>query len=123
MVQASRRQPRSPRSPRSRELTPINLKVLLPSRDCAAALLPGILTYGTEQGEVFLAIDQGAMVKMGMDVLISVRDAIGGTDLEQLHMAVKRQFLDIDQQEQGVRVVLAKMESGFIRKIMELQHE
>ncbi len=97
---------------------------ILPHRlDCAAALSPGILTYETEQGEVFLAVDQGVMAKTGTDVLISVRDAIGGTDLEQLHGAVKREFLDIDQQEQGVRSVLAKMESGFIRKIMDFQHE
>jgi F-type H+-transporting ATPase subunit epsilon len=97
---------------------------ILPHRlDCVAALSPGILTYETEQGEVFLAVDQGVMAKTGMDVLISVRDAIGGTDLEQLHGAVKREFLDIDQQEQGVRSVLAKMESGFIRKIMEFHHE
>jgi F-type H+-transporting ATPase subunit epsilon len=131
-------------------LTPINLKVLLPFRvfadekgvkrivaetlqgsmgilphrlDCAAALAPGILSYETEEGEVHLAVDQGVLVKTGMDVLVSVRDAIGGTDLDQLHGAVKREFLELDQQEQGVQLVLAKMESGFIRRFMEFQHE
>lgn len=137
-----------PRS--SRESTPINLKVLLPSRvfadekgvkrivaetlqgsmgilphrlDCAAALAPGILRYETDEGEVYLAVDQGVLVKTGMDVLVSVRDAIGGTDLDQLHGAVKREFLELDRQEQGVQLVLAKMESGFIRRFMEFQHE
>src|SRR5271170_2802298 len=62
---------------------------LLPHRlDCVAALAPGILTYESEDdGEVFLAVDQGVLVKTGMEVLISVRDAIGGTDLGQLHEA------------------------------------
>src|ERR1017187_6663658 len=56
---------------------------LLPHRlDCAAALGPGILTYETESdGEVFVAVDEGVLVKSGLDVLVSVRRAIGGADL------------------------------------------
>ena len=98
---------------------------LLPHRlDCTAALAPGILTYETEaEGEVYLAVDQGVLVKAGMDVLVSVRNAIGGTDLDKLHEAVKREFLNVDEQEKSVRSVLAKMESGFIRRLMEFQHE
>ena len=96
----------------------------LPHRlDCAAALEPGILTYETEaDGEVYVAVDQGVLVKAGDDVLISVRNAIGGTDLDQLHAAVKQEFLELDEQEKSVRIVLAKMESGFIRRFMEFQH-
>jgi F-type H+-transporting ATPase subunit epsilon len=98
---------------------------LLPHRlDCAAALAPGILTYETEvEGEVYLAVDQGVLVKAGMDVLVSVRNAIGGTDLDKLHEAVKREFLNVDEEEKNVRSVLAKMESGFIRRLMDFQHE
>src|SRR5271155_1279321 len=98
---------------------------LLPNRlDCAAALVPGILTYETEaEGEVYLAVDQGVLVKAGMDVLVSVRNAIRGTDLDTLHEAVKREFLNVNDQEKNVRSVLAKMESGFIRRLMEFQHE
>ena len=92
--------------------------------DCAAALAPGILTYETEaEGEVYLAVDQGALVKAGTNVLVSVRNAIGGTDLAKLHEAVKREFLNLDEQEKSVRTVLAKMESGFIHRFMEFQHE
>jgi F-type H+-transporting ATPase subunit epsilon len=98
---------------------------LLPHRlDCAAALAPGILTYETEEeGDVYLAVDQGVLVKAGMDVLISVRDAIGGTDLGQLHEAVKQRFLQVDDEEKSVRSELAKMESGFIRRFMEFRHD
>ena len=44
---------------------------LLPHRlDCVAALAPGILTYQTEvDGEVFVAVDEGVLVKTGTDVL------------------------------------------------------
>lgn len=92
--------------------------------DCTAALMPGILSYETEKdGEVDLAIDEGVLVKAGDEVMVSVRNAIGGTDLNRLHEAVRRQFLNLDEQEKNVRSVLAKMESGFIRRFMEFQHE
>jgi F-type H+-transporting ATPase subunit epsilon len=97
---------------------------LLPHRlDCAAALTPGILMYETEaEGEVYLAVDQGVLVKAGMDVLVSVRNAIGGSHLDKLHEAVKHEFLSLNDQEKNARLVLAKMEGGFIRRFMELQH-
>ena len=87
-------------------------------------MTPGILTYETEaDGEVYVAVDQGVLVKAGMDVLVSVRNAIGGTDLNKLHEAVKREFLTVDEQEKNVRSVLVRMESGFLRRLMEFQHE
>ena len=66
---------------------------LLPHRlDCVAALAPGILTYETEaDGEVFVAIDEGVLVKTGLDVLVSVRQALAGTNLATLRDAVEHQ--------------------------------
>jgi F-type H+-transporting ATPase subunit epsilon len=97
---------------------------LLPHRlDCVAALVPGILTYDTKQdGTVYLAVDEGVLVKAGPDVLVSVRRAIGGTDLGQLHEAVTRDFLTLDDEERKVRDAIAKMEGGFIARLAELQH-
>ncbi len=97
----------------------------LPNRlDCVAAIAPGILTYQTkDDGTVYVAVDEGVMVKAGEDVLVSVRHAIGGTDLSQLQAAVKREFLTIDEQEKKVRTAVAKMESGLIGRLAELQHE
>ena len=98
---------------------------LLPRRlDCVASLAPGILVFETEaEGEVFLAIDEGVLVKSGADVLVSVRNAIGGTDLGKLHEAVEREFLNLDEQEKSVRSVLAKLESGFVRRFAAFHHE
>lgn len=98
---------------------------LLPHRrDCVAALAAGILIYETKsQGEVYVAVDEGVLVKTGLDVLISVRNAIGGTDLGQLRDSVEREFLNLNEREQGVRSVMAKMESGFIRRFAEFHHE
>jgi len=98
---------------------------LLPHRlDCVAALLPGILIYQTESsGEVLVAVDEGVLVKTGADVLVSVRRAIGGTDLGQLHAAVEKEFLTVDENEQSVRTAVAKLETGFLRRFATFQHE
>jgi F-type H+-transporting ATPase subunit epsilon len=98
---------------------------LLPHRlDCVAALVPGILIYETESdGEVLVAVDEGVLVKTGADVLVSVRRAIGGTDVGQLHAAVEKEFLTLDEQEQNVRLVTAKLETGFLRRFATFQHE
>ena len=98
---------------------------LLPHRlDCVAALTPGILTYKSESdGEVFVAVDEGVLVKTGPDVLVSVRRAIAGTDLGQLRDAVNREFLTLDEQEQSVRMAVAKLETGFLRRLATFQHE
>jgi len=98
---------------------------LLPRRlDCVAALAPGILTYETEaEGEVYVAVDEGVLVKTGPDVLVSVRQAIGGTNLGQLRTAVEQEFLTLDEHEQSVRSVLAKMESDFIRRMVTFHND
>ena len=98
---------------------------LLPHRlDCVAALTPGILIHENEaEGEVYVAVDEGVLVKTGADVLVSVRNAIGGMDLDKLHEAVEREFLNLSEREQSVRSVLAKMESSFIRRFAEFHHE
>jgi F-type H+-transporting ATPase subunit epsilon len=98
---------------------------LLPHRrDCIAALVPGILTYQTDaDGVVYVAVDEGILVKTGPDVLVSVRRALSGTDLSQLHDAVKREFLTVDQQEQSTRMVMAKLETGFLQRVARFQNE
>lgn len=98
---------------------------LLPHRlDCVAALAPGILVFETEaEGEVCIAVDEGILVKTGTDILVSVRNAIGGTDLGKLREAVEQEFLELDEQEKSVRSVLAKLESGFIQRFAAFHHE
>lgn len=98
---------------------------LLPNRlDCAAALCAGILSLETEtDGPSYVAIDEGVLVKTGAQVLVSVRRALGGTDLGQLRQAVAQQFLRLDDQEQTVRSVIAKLEMGFLRRMANFHHD
>lgn len=98
---------------------------LLPQRlDCVATLVPGILTYETEaDGEVFVAVDEGVLVKTGPNVLVTVRRALAGKDLDQLRTKVEQEFLSLDEQEQNVRAVMNKLEMGFLRRFADFQHE
>jgi F-type H+-transporting ATPase subunit epsilon len=98
---------------------------LLPHRlDCVAALARGILTYETDvDGEVFVAVDEGVIVKAGPDVRVSVRRALAGANLGQLREAVDREFLTLDEQEKNVRSVVAKMEGDLIRRMARLHDD
>jgi F-type H+-transporting ATPase subunit epsilon len=97
----------------------------LPHRlDCVAALVPGILLYETEaEGEVYLAVDEGVLVKTDMEVFVSVRNAIGGSNLGQLREAVEQNFSSLNIQEKSVHTVMAKLETSFIRRLVEFDHE
>jgi F-type H+-transporting ATPase subunit epsilon len=92
--------------------------------DCVAALTPGILIYETQaDGEVFVAVDDGVLVKTGADVLVSVRRALGGADLGQLRASVENEFKTLDERDTSVRSVMAKLEAGFLHRLGSFQHE
>ncbi len=94
---------------------------LLPHRlDCVAAISPGILTYQAAAGEVFVAVDEGVLVKTGMNVLVSVRRAFGGTDLHRLRDAVAQAFLAPTKADQEMRSAMARLEAGFLRRLASL---
>jgi F-type H+-transporting ATPase subunit epsilon len=97
---------------------------LLPHRlDCVAALRPGILIYETaSDGEVFVAVDEGILVKTGTDVFVSVRRALSGMKLGQLRAAVEREYLTMDEHEQSTRSALAKMEGNLIQRMMTFRN-
>lgn len=100
---------------------------LLPQRlDCVAALVPGILSFqsegqGEDQSEVFLAVDEGVLVKTGPDVAVTVRRALRGHDLARLREAVLQEFLALDAQEEAMRTAMARLETGFLRRFATLQ--
>ena len=98
---------------------------LLPRRlDCVAALAPGILIFETgTEGESYVAVDEGMLIKTGPNVIVSVRRAIAGSDLGKLRDQVQREFLTEDADEQSVRAAIAKLETGFLRRLATFQHE
>jgi F-type H+-transporting ATPase subunit epsilon len=97
---------------------------LLPQRvDCVAALIPGIFTYESEKdGVQYVAVDTGVLVKAGDQVLVSVRNAIGGADLGKLGELVKKDFQTQNEKEKEANTVVAKLERGFIYSFDKLRN-
>jgi F-type H+-transporting ATPase subunit epsilon len=91
--------------------------------DCVAALEPGILTYENDlEGEAYIAVDTGILVKTGTDVLVSVRHASGGAALEKLHEAVEHEFAELNEREENIRLTLKKMETSLINRLVRYAH-
>jgi F-type H+-transporting ATPase subunit epsilon len=98
---------------------------LLPRHiDFVAALVPGILYYTTDEGrEQLMAVDEGTLVKCGDEVLVSVLNAVEGTDLNQLQSTVAESFRSLDEEERRARTALARLETGALRRILELEKQ
>ena len=96
---------------------------LLPNHvDLVASLVPGILSFTTEEQEIFVAVDEGILVKCGAEVLVSTRNAVEGEDLASLKQEVIEQFQVLDEQEKLTRSALAKFEVSMMRHFRELGH-
>lgn len=96
---------------------------LLPQRlDCVAVLVPGIFTYETDTTH-YLAVDVGVLVKTGTQVLVSVRNAVGGVELGKLGEMVKNEFMNLDEGEKKVRYMVSKLEIGFINRLKKLSQK
>jgi len=95
---------------------------LLPRHiDSVAALVPGLLSYESAGQEMFVAIDEGILVKRGDEVLVSVRGAVRGANLGQLRQTVEEQFKMLDERERKARSAVARIEAGVVRRFTELR--
>jgi F-type H+-transporting ATPase subunit epsilon len=98
---------------------------LLPQRlDCVAAIVPSIFNYETEsKSKHYLAVDEGILVKTGSLVMLSVRNAFGGTDLGKLHESVENEYKKLDDSEREIRSTMAKMESALLYSLEKFKNE
>ncbi len=96
---------------------------LLPRHvDMMAALVPGLLYFeGRNRPETFIAVDEGVLVKRGGEVVASVRNAALGKELGSLKEIVENRFKALDDEERKTRTALARMESDFVRRLVELR--
>ncbi len=91
--------------------------------DFVSALVPGLLYFARRQDSAaeYLAVDRGILVKQGETVTVSVRNAVGGVSLEELVKTVSSRFLELDDRERAVRSAVARLEAGFLRRVMDLK--
>jgi len=94
---------------------------LLPRHvDFVAPIVPGLLSYTQDEEESFVAVDEGVLVKCGAEVLVSVRDAVVGPDLDTLEGTVRDRFDERREQEKAMHTALAKIETEVVRRFTEL---
>jgi len=88
--------------------------------DFVAALVPGILTFQSAEGEEFLAVDEGILVKCGIEVRVSTRNAVLSKDLGLLKQTVEREFRNVSESERKTRSILAKLEIDFAKRFTKM---
>jgi len=87
--------------------------------DFVAALVPGILSFESDQGEEFLATDEGILVKCASQVVVSTRKAMRSRDLGMLKRTVREEFRSLYEREKKTRTILAKLEADFAKSVFE----
>jgi F-type H+-transporting ATPase subunit epsilon len=98
---------------------------LLPRHvDLVASQVPGLIAYETEDGKTeWVAVDEGVVVKRGLEVRISVRDATQGAGLEELEEVVTRHYRNLDLKERESRAAASRLEADFVRRFLEMSRE
>jgi F-type H+-transporting ATPase subunit epsilon len=90
--------------------------------DFVTALVPGILTFQARgQPERYLAVDRGILVKCGREVSVSTRNAVRGTNLEELQRNVETQFREREERDNKARAYEAKLEADLVRRLLEVE--
>lgn len=95
---------------------------LLPAHiDFVTALVPGLLSFKANEGEeVFLAVDEGVLVKEGENVSVSTRNAVRGPNLGKLRKVIEEKYKVLDDREKTARSAMVKIEAGFVRRFLEI---
>jgi F-type H+-transporting ATPase subunit epsilon len=91
--------------------------------DFVAALRPGIFSFESDEGEEFLAIDEGVLVKCGTDVTVSARKAMHSKNLGELKQIVEHEFRVLDDRERKTRSLLAKLEAEFTEGFLRMREQ
>ena len=90
--------------------------------DMVAPLTPGVLVFQGEDGETgYFGLDEGILVKCGDTVSVATRRAVRGESLADLRRLVEEEFMVFDEEELVARRALARLESGVVRRMLELE--
>lgn len=89
--------------------------------DFATAVVPSVMSWRPPDGEEqFAAVDEGVVVKVGDELLVSTTYAVHGPELGRLRETVEQQFEERGEREKTARTALAKLEASIVRRFMEL---
>lgn len=96
---------------------------MLPNHvDFVTSLVPSVLILTLENGsEQIFGIDEGILVKKGHQVDIAIRRGVPGENLDSLQESVRRNFVEVDEDERVARSALSRLEAGMVRRFADLQ--
>ncbi|MBT2775181.1 hypothetical protein J7J47_23460 [Halomonas sp. ISL-60] len=96
---------------------------MLPNHiDFVTSLVPSVLILTLADGsEQIFGIDEGILVKKGHKVDIAIRRGVRGEDLGSLQESVRRNFIEVDDDERVARSALSRLEAGMVRRFADLQ--
>lgn len=96
---------------------------LLPKHvDFVNALVPGIVTYTTEDEKtLYIACNRGVIVKKRHEVTISTPLAVLGNDLDELTRTIEIDFKQMEEERKEVSTTMARLEIGLIKGMQNLK--
>ncbi|MDX1585888.1 MAG: hypothetical protein R3222_04055 [Balneolaceae bacterium] len=89
--------------------------------DFTSALRAGIFYYYREGEEFLTAIDNGILVKCGVEVLVSAHNAVAGKNLSELDKLVKQKFLKEEETEEASVLALRNLEAELVQHFVDLE--
>ncbi|MBD3346649.1 MAG: F0F1 ATP synthase subunit epsilon [Chitinivibrionales bacterium] len=96
---------------------------LLPNHiDFITLVVPGIIDLEQENNShVFIAADEGVLVKQKDNVWVSLRNAVKGGELGSLQTTVDEHYRTISEKEQKNRTSIARLERDMAQSIYEFE--
>ncbi len=87
--------------------------------DFVTALVPGILTFETQEGDIgYVALDEGVLVKAGDDVTVSTARAVHGKELKVLEETVLKEFSKQSERARKIQAAASRLEADLARRFM-----
>ncbi len=98
---------------------------LLPRHlDWVAPIVPSLVLVTELDGrETVIGTDEGMLVKCGAEVCLATRRAVVGDDLGTMRQTIATRFRSVDEHEAAARSALARLESGIVRRFVELEEK
>ncbi len=94
---------------------------LLPRHvDFITSLVPGLLIFSPLEGGLrYVAIEEGVLVKVGRDVLVSTTRAVCSTELSLLKETVQKEFAAEIERGKKVRAAAFRLEADLARRFFD----
>lgn len=91
--------------------------------DFVTVIVPGLVSFEPLDGknagrEVYMACDNGVLVKDNATVLLSVRRAVISENLEELSRTITEEFKKDEENRKSVNAAMARLEVGLTRRVM-----